>query len=500
MAMLASVDGSGPLTSLPVANAAPPAFDRAGWQNELARYSPPTAETPAPPSPTTATQISVQPPMVLTDKGALIYAYTEFGKQQGLSPEAARAYGEDAYALTGGKAYGPSTDPDEDGAELTPKQLQDQLSTGRIEVSPTRAQIGLLYAYQMQGGDDPSITGQFGAGGTGTQFFPKAANVLADGSTAVETDIAFKMLENMGDGRPPFRPELGNIGGTSWFVTDGNPYVGRPKENPTTIPVEISNPSGKPIVEFNEKQLLEIFEQEKRLAEPIVEQQYRTKNNIPAEQPLSKKGQSNVNHNTFNMAQRKMWERVGQQVAASESGLGRVTLQNSQFSKPLKGIPRNGEFMLTSRPDTVKIQGGATTLIDILKAKGEPADPATVKAAEDTAAKEKWTGHVQGVFKWGGRVLIVVGAAADGYRIYTADNKAKETAEVVGGWAGATAAGAGFASWASPALATGPWGWVAYGAGTIIAGGVGYVIGEKAGEEVYELVVDGDPILIGPDD
>lgn len=68
----------------------------------------------------------------------------------------------------------------------------------------------------------------------------------------------------------------------------------------------------------------------------------------------------------------------------------------------------------------------------------------------------------------GGRTLIIVGAAADGYRIYTADNKVKESVEVAGG--------------------------------AVVVGGVGYFAGEKLAEEAYELVVDDDPIFVGPED
>jgi hypothetical protein len=100
------------------------------------------------------------------------------------------------------------------------------------------------------------------------------------------------------------------------------------------------------------------------------------------------------------------------------------------------------------------------------------------------------------VFRIGGRVFIVVGLAADGYRIYTAEDKVKETVKVAGGWAGAIAAGSAFATSFAPADAAGPWAWVVHGAGTLIAGGVGYFTVEKVAETTYELIVDDDPIKI----
>ena len=40
------------------------------------------------------------------------------------------------------------------------------------------------------------------------------------------------------------------VGGVSWFVTEGNPYTG--VNSPSHDPVEIANPTGKPILTFKE--------------------------------------------------------------------------------------------------------------------------------------------------------------------------------------------------------------------------------------------------------
>lgn len=90
------------------------------------------------------------------------------------------------------------------------------------------------------------------------------------------------------------------------------------------------------------------------------------------------------------------------------------------------------------------------------------------------------------VVKWGGRILLVVAVAADIYELYEADFAAKEVAKKTGAWGGSLAAGAVAGEAASPLLATGPWGWLAYGVIVVGAGAGGYFLGEAAAETIYE--------------
>lgn len=336
---------------------------------------------------------------------------------------------------------------------------------------------------------DPSVDPP--AGAAAGLAFPPLANVL-DGKHGTAATTAVQILETMSEGRPAFRPDVG-LGGVQWFVTEGAPHVGGGAQNPVTIPVEIEAPRGT--VKFGEPELTRIFDSELERARPLAEQQFRTRNELAPDAPLNHRNRNTVRRNAENIAERKMWTRVGETVAASDSGVGQVTLKNSRFSKSGDGV-----FMLTSRPESVRVRGGASTLVDILQRTGEPVDRPVLEAASKLAKSEKWAGRLQGAFHVGGRVLIVMGAVADGYRIYSADDRPRETAKVVGGWAGATAAGGAFATWASPSLATGPWGWLAYGVGTVGAGAVGYFAGESIAEEAYELIVDGDPLYVGPGD
>jgi len=91
-------------------------------------------------------------------------------------------------------------------------------------------------------------------------------------------------------------------------------------------------------------------------------------------------------------------------------------------------------------------------------------------------------------FRYGGRVLLVVGIAIDIVSIVRASNPLRRASQVVAGWAGAWAGcelvGSGGAAVGS--LAT-PLGTAAGGVGGCIIGGIGgYWLGSKAGGEVYD--------------
>jgi len=117
-----------------------------------------------------------------------------------------------------------------------------------------------------------------------------------------------------------------------------------------------------------------------------------------------------------------------------------------------------------------------------------------VQAAQEELKRVGQVAKVRAVFRIGGGVLMVVGAIADGYAIYRAKDRVRETVRVVGGWTGALAAGAAFSAFFAPADVAGPWAWVAHGAGALVAGGVGYWVGSESTIFVYELVIDPVPL------
>ena len=138
----------------------------------------------------------------------------------------------------------------------------------------------------------------------------------------------------------------------------------------------------------------------------------------------------------------------------------------------------------------ISLKGGTAPVVDALANEGVSAEPVVVEAAEALATKMKWAGRVRGVFRYGGKVLIAVGITLDLIKIYRAQDRLKATLTSVGGWAAATAAGAAFAEFWTPADVAGPWAWVGHGVGTLVAGGIGYWFGSTVTRNIYELVVE----------
>ncbi len=303
------------------------------------------------------------------------------------------------------------------------------------------------------------------------------------GTKGVTPDIGIKVLENMSRGEPPFRPDL-SLGGCEWMVSEGNPYVGIGAEKSVTLPVEAIRPDN-PLI-FQESDLVEIFNQKiNAITDAAAEAEFRREARIPEGQPLNSKQRKNASGRfKERMAEKRMWEEVGSRVRSSETKVGEVVLQDSRFSKQ-----GNGKFLVVADRTKITVKGGIPAVVEALEKSGATAEP-IVKEAAQRLISQRNAGRVRAVFKYGGRILIVVGIAAEGYKIYHAQNKVKAVVESAGGWAGAWAAGSAFAAWFSPADAAGPWAWLAHGVGTLVAGGVGYWIGSETTRTIYELVLE----------
>jgi hypothetical protein len=322
-------------------------------------------------------------------------------------------------------------------------------------------------------------------GGWGMTAFGKPPAVGTAGETAVTPDVALKILENYSKGEPPFKPELGK-GGSSWFVTEGNPYVGVGGDKSVNVSAELGPTKGS--IKFGEAELLEIFEREKEATKVEAEAVFRQRNNIPPEKPLSNrllKALERKNGFRDKFAESRMWDRVGEKVASSPSKVGEVVLQNSRFS-----TSGNGKFLVVADASKIKLKGGPQAVIGQLEASGLKAEPLLVEAAEAMANSLKWAGRVRTVLRVGGRVMIVVAVAADLIKIYYAQDRTKAVFESVGGWAGATAGAAAFSAIWTPADVAGPWAWAGHGVGVLVAGGIGYWIGSETTRTVYELIVE----------
>ena len=116
----------------------------------------------------------------------------------------------------------------------------------------------------------------------------------------------------------------------------------------------------------------------------------------------------------------------------------------------------------------------------------EAVEEFTAMAEHDTELAGLLNGSIQRAFRVGGKVMLVVGASHDAYRIITADDKALEAAKVAGGWTGALVASANVEKLLVPAFANaGPFGWAAALLVGLAAGAVGYYLGSTAGGAAY---------------
>ena len=450
------------------------------------QFKPDGPAPPPPPQAGTNHPVAVPAQPQDTARAVLDRAYPAMARQAGLSPAATQEFVRRAPALDGGALHGPSADPKQTGPART---VAEATSQGATTVAPTAAQSGLLQLLQAR--DAGAADGVPNGAAAGLPF-TRGSAPGAPGNGAVTPQVAAELLRNITEGKPPFRPELGQVGPVSWFVTGGTPYTSTGAEKSVVLPVEVTNPTGKPPLTFNETRMLEIYNGKMADARATVEQQIRAKTGRTNGEPLNSDMRKELVKSSERLAQREMWAEMGREVAASESGIGKVELKGSIFSKS-----GDGEFTMTSRADAVRIKGGTPELLKIIQEHGAPAEPGVLEAAQKLATSEKWGGRVQGAFRVGGKVLIVVGIAADAYKIYTATDKAKAVTEVVGGWAGATALGGAFAAAFTPADAAGPLAWAAHGIGTIVAGGIGYWAGSNATRIVYELAVEGQPLTVG---
>ncbi|TDR44871.1 uncharacterized protein DUF4157 [Tahibacter aquaticus] len=325
--------------------------------------------------------------------------------------------------------------------------------------------------------DDPEHPG-FGLA------LPRGLAPAVPANAGVEPSIALEILRNAAEGKYPWKPELGKVGGVAWFITEGTPYVGSGSGG-ITIGVELKNAANA--IVFREPELLEIFNRERAALEPTIEAQFRSQAGLSESTPLTNRMKKSIVRLLDRAAERRMWESVGETVRASPNGVGEVILENSKFSRG-----GNGRFAVAANASDVRLRGGIPELMTTLEAQGVKSDPILTAAAEEMAVQQRWAGRVRGAFRHGGKVLIVVAIANDLYKIYTAKDHVKAVVSSVGGWGGATAAGAAFAAWYTPADTAGPWAWLGHGVGTLIAGGIGYFIGSEVTTTVYELVVDED--------
>ena len=230
--------------------------------------------------------------------------------------------------------------------------------------------------------------------------------------------------------------------------------------------------------------MVRIFQETRAEVVTEAEVTYRQFKGLEPDVPFNSKLRKNFARFLDRFAESRMWDKVGEKVANSNSKVGEVVLEvGSDFSKS------PGKFAVVSDPSKVKVKDGMGKIIESLEMAGKGAEPEVALAAKEWA-RMKNVGKVKGVFRFTGRVLIVVGVGMDLYRIYRAEDKLKATTSAVGGWAGAFAFSGAFATFFAPADVAGPVAWIIHGVGTLVAGGIGYCVGSETTEYLYELVVE----------
>lgn len=304
-------------------------------------------------------------------------------------------------------------------------------------------------------------------------------------TTRVTPEVAGQILENTVSGKPAFDPSKGK-GGASWFVSRGNPYTGVSSNKNVSIDVNIDT---RGAIKISSGDLVAM--RDKILNDPAfrskIETQVRGNFKIAGDSPLTGKVLKQFNNNLMRSAEAEMWNQVAEKVKISSSGVGEVILENSEFSKT-----GNGRFLVVTNQSKISVTADA--IMKGMDKAGLSVSNTTREALQTTLKEAKVSGKynigaadVRNAFRIGGRILTIVGASADAYKIYHATDKWKTGAEVAGGWSGGIAAASTFSAWFAPADTAGPLAWALHGVGSLAAFALGYNLGSKAASKLYEV-------------
>ncbi|HSW24862.1 MAG TPA: hypothetical protein VLJ62_19020, partial [Burkholderiaceae bacterium] len=131
----------------------------------------------------------------------------------GLGAAARAEFIERALKLDGGTLNVPAATPLAQARALSASDAQRAIERGTVVVAPTLAQAGLLKLTQSREAD-PSVP----AGAAVGLVLPQAQNRLpvVPGRAGVIPEVAQSILGNVAQGRPPFNPDLGQVGRVSW--------------------------------------------------------------------------------------------------------------------------------------------------------------------------------------------------------------------------------------------------------------------------------------------
>lgn len=384
-----------------------------------------------------------------------------------------------AEPLPGGVAPTPQELEDSRLYETAPSLLQDTDIGPAIEVAQRRGNQSRVDSLidELNHRPDPHFT--FGVG------LPPVIPRGVSGNALVTPEIAFAMFENMMAGRPPFRPELG-VGGASWFVTEGNPHTGVAGDHNVPVQVEIINTRGGLL--FEQADLDRIYAEEEAAARSEVEaqvrEQFRVRTGRDAPPRLSQTLLDRVARQLRGLAEQRMWTRVGQQVAASPAKVGEVILRaGGRFSA------NPGRFTVVADAARIRIRGGLRALLDIIRASPRAEPVPALGATEELARTLRAAGRVRSVFRFAGKIFLVVAITATVVEIITAEDTLEAVITSAVGWAGAIGGAAAFSALWTPVDVAGPWAWAAHGVGALVAGGIGFWVGSEVTRYVYRLTI-----------
>ncbi len=320
---------------------------------------------------------------------------------------------------------------------------------------------------------------------------PDVAARAPSGKAMVSEKVAAEILDNMIKGGPAWRTDQG-LGNAAWFTTEGNPYTASENsEKKVPVNVELVRKGTVPIYDAKSqleprKEALKAKFRPTIRAEEIERFKIRNDGKSPP-LPLSNTLNAKIERQTAAKAEAVMWEELGREVANSPEKQAEVVFKGSALSKQ-----GDGKYLIIAEDSRILLKGGLLPHLENMRSVGmvtPETSPAVIDGANEVAKQVNQAGKVRSVFRWGGRLFIIIGISADIYQVVTADEKLETIIESVGGWTGATAGVVAFSAWWAPADAAGPWAWAGHGAGAFIAGGFGYWVGSNTARTIYRLVV-----------
>jgi hypothetical protein len=339
---------------------------------------------------------------------------------------------------------------------------------------------------------------------------------------AVTPAVAMKFFDNLAAGRPAVKPEIGNVGRASWFVTQGEPYVGANRGG--TVPLNVRLAAPGRVITFSEGQMQSLYQQHRnallvRYAEnwrnlagldvDITDvQEIRRAARLPASgwapvapdlppsgiprglpqtiNAIPAQIRGGVVSSADQAARFLMWNDLGEIVRAAGPGTqGRVDLTRSLFSR-VNNQFLNGEFAIVAQGEAIALEGGVNHVLQSVASSDEAA---AVVRPETFRGRALRFAFEHGKAIKGG--LFFVGVGIEGYNVAVSDDRPRAAVAGAGGLGLSMAVGGAVLTKAAPLLALGPVGWITFGLLVLAVGAASYWIGSSAAGAGYDYLFAG---------